>query len=99
MRVVLAAALLSLPAAAGQPPTVARIGVLNPQTASASLEDALRQGLSQLGYVEGKNIVIEWRRAAGRVCLGAADPEGSNGRRADSAGRICIRNSLACQPA
>jgi putative ABC transport system substrate-binding protein len=64
MRVVLAAALLSLPAAAGQPPTVARIGVLNPQTASASLEDALRQGLSQLGYVEGKNIVIEWRRAA-----------------------------------
>jgi putative ABC transport system substrate-binding protein len=60
-----AATLLSSPAWADRPPAVARIGVLNPQTASTSLEEALRQGLSQLGYVEGKNISIEWRRAAG----------------------------------
>jgi putative tryptophan/tyrosine transport system substrate-binding protein len=58
------AVVLSSNALADSPSTMARIGVLNPQTASASLEDALRQGLSQLGYVEGMNIVIEWRRAA-----------------------------------
>src|SRR5579872_1242809 len=58
------ASLLSSQAVADQPTVMARIGVLNPQTASASLEDALRRGLSQLGYVEGKNIVIEWRRSA-----------------------------------
>jgi putative ABC transport system substrate-binding protein len=52
-------------AIADQPERVARIGVLNPQTASASMEDALRKGLAQLGYVEGKNLVVEWRRSAG----------------------------------
>ena len=65
---------------ADQPGIVARIGVLNPQTASASLENALREGLTHLGYVEGRNIEIEWRRSAGtqtqmrapRRCLGYA---------------------------
>ena len=44
---------------------VARIGFLDPSTASGSavLVDAFRQELSKLGWVEGKNIVIEYRFA------------------------------------
>jgi len=48
---------------ADQPPRIPRIGVLMP--AVASMEEGLRQGLNELGYIEGKNIVIEWRRSAG----------------------------------
>jgi len=44
---------------------VARIGYLDPSTASgnAVLLDAFRQELSKLGWLEGKNIVIEYRFA------------------------------------
>src|SRR5262249_2788204 len=50
------------------PKKVRRIGFLSavsPSTISARL-DAFRQGLRELGYVEGKNIVIEWRSADGK---------------------------------
>jgi putative tryptophan/tyrosine transport system substrate-binding protein len=42
---------------------VARIGFLDASTASGSavLVDAFRQGLSKLGWIEGKNITIEYR--------------------------------------
>ena len=65
--------LLAAPLAADaqQPAKVARIGFL----VTASLEspegriavDAFRQGLRERGYVEGENIVIEYRAADGRI--------------------------------
>jgi putative tryptophan/tyrosine transport system substrate-binding protein len=44
---------------------VFRIGILDPSTASGSavLWEALRQELSKLGWIEGKNIAIEYRFA------------------------------------
>ena len=55
-------------AEAQQPTKVPRIGFLtgvSPPTNSARHE-AFRQGLRELGYVEGKNIVIEYRSAEGK---------------------------------
>src|SRR5919109_2551910 len=53
---------------AQQPPKVARIGYLGLSFPSANVAriEALRQGLRDLGYVEGKNIVFEWRWAEGK---------------------------------
>jgi ABC-type uncharacterized transport system substrate-binding protein len=55
--------------AAAQPATkVARIGVLTLSTASwAPNAEGFRQGLRALGWVEGQNIAIEHRDAAGRA--------------------------------
>jgi putative tryptophan/tyrosine transport system substrate-binding protein len=52
-------------ARAQQPAKVPRIGFLNlaPAAAWANEVEALRAGLRDLGYVEGKNIVIEFRWA------------------------------------
>jgi putative ABC transport system substrate-binding protein len=52
-----------------QPHKVPRIGVLAQSSAyflSSQLE-AFRQGLSELGYVEGKSIVIDYRHAEGKL--------------------------------
>jgi putative tryptophan/tyrosine transport system substrate-binding protein len=59
---------LCLPAQAQQPARILRIGILN---ASASFflprVEAFRQRLRERGYVEGKNIVIEYRNAEGKL--------------------------------
>ena len=53
---------------AQQPKKVPRIGFLTGQSLSSisARIEAFRQGLRELGYVEGKNIVIEWRFAEGK---------------------------------
>jgi putative tryptophan/tyrosine transport system substrate-binding protein len=57
---------LCVPASAQQPTKVSRIGYLvGPSTAGSARYEAFRQGLRELGYVEGKNIVIEWRSNEG----------------------------------
>lgn len=55
------------PALAQQPNKLSRVGWLTASSlaAQASRIEAFRQGLRDLGYVEGKSIVIEWRSAEG----------------------------------
>jgi putative ABC transport system substrate-binding protein len=52
-------------AQAQQPTKIPRIGYLIAASlfAASARTEAFRQGLRELGYVEGKNIVIEWRSA------------------------------------
>src|SRR6185295_7824273 len=60
---------LSLSAEAQQPTKIPRIGFLavtKPAPVAARVA-AFRQGLRELGYVEGKNIVIEYRYAEGKA--------------------------------
>ena len=56
-------------AASQQPTKVPRIGFLGATSASAisARLDAFRQGLRELGYVEGKNILIEYRYAEAKL--------------------------------
>jgi len=56
-----------LAAEAQQGAKVPRIGYLAPNlAASPHLPEAFRQGLRDLGYVEGRNLVIEYRDAEGK---------------------------------
>jgi putative tryptophan/tyrosine transport system substrate-binding protein len=70
IRFVLCALLLAFnfQAEAQQPAKVPRIGFLGNSTPTleANLIGPFREGLRDLGYVEGKNIVIEWRWAEGK---------------------------------
>jgi putative ABC transport system substrate-binding protein len=47
--------------------TTHAIGFVQGGATPASLVDAFRQGLRDLGYIEGQSIVIEYRRAYGRL--------------------------------
>ena len=60
--------LLFTVAEAQQPAKVPRIGILSASDPSLNPDrtEAFRQGLRELGYVEGKDIVIEYRYAEGK---------------------------------
>src|SRR2546430_2658658 len=62
-------AMCDVVAQAQQPAKITRIGYLDAVSLSvnAALFEAFRQGLRKLGYVEGKNIFIEWRSADGKL--------------------------------
>jgi hypothetical protein len=62
-----AASSWSLSAHAQQPPKIYRLGYLAPARIP-NLIEALQTGLRELGYVEGKNLKIEYR-------FGGHDPE------------------------
>ena len=50
------------------------VGQEESDTVSSSERAALREGLARLGWIEGRNLRIEWR-------FGAADAESNRGRR------------------
>src|SRR5260370_24870071 len=66
-----AGGLLAVPPAARaqQVGKVYRIGILEavPAAQNTANLDALRKGLLDLGYVEGRNLIIEYRSADGRA--------------------------------
>src|SRR5437870_12245837 len=68
---ILVAVLLTVAviAEAQQPKKIPQIGYLHAASASsvAARTEAFRQGLRELGYVEGKNILIEYRYAEGKL--------------------------------
>jgi hypothetical protein len=63
LAVILAASLALAPlvSEAQQRMKVNRVGVLSPGTPPLGPLDALRQGLRELGYEEGRTFSIEWR--------------------------------------
>jgi putative ABC transport system substrate-binding protein len=54
-------------AEAQQPKKVPRIGYLSLGSGLRANDEAFRQGLRELGYVEGKSIVTEYRYAEGKL--------------------------------
>ena len=85
LSILVAVAVLAVGAIAeAQRQKVPRIAYLHPGPAAAvsARMEAFRQGLRELGYVEGKKIVIGWRWAEGKpdrlpaLAAGASAPQG-----------------------
>ena len=60
---------LCVSAEAQEPKKIPRIGFLSASSAAAlsARTEAFRQGLRELGYAEGKDIIVEWRYAEGKL--------------------------------
>ena len=54
-------------AEAQQPKRIPRIGYLTIRGAPSDQDEGIKQGLRELGWIEGQNFTIEWRGAAGRT--------------------------------
>jgi putative ABC transport system substrate-binding protein len=70
--IILMLAHLAMPvAAAAQAGNVPRINILELASPSASVRGhkAFQEGLRELGYVEGKNVILEYRYANGKLDL------------------------------
>src|SRR5262245_48004206 len=63
--VALAVLACAVMAEAQQGGKVYRIGYLSTNVPGEAVHEAFRQGLRDFGYVEGKDVVIEWRYAEG----------------------------------
>src|SRR6266480_525658 len=63
--VLLAVAVVAEAQQAKKVPRIGFLGAAYPSTNAARIE-AFRQGLRALGYIERKNIIIEWRWAEGK---------------------------------
>jgi putative ABC transport system substrate-binding protein len=63
------ASALAVPLAtlAQQPPKIRRVGIFQPGAPPEPLMEAIREGLRELGYIEGRNIAYEIRWAEGKL--------------------------------
>jgi putative tryptophan/tyrosine transport system substrate-binding protein len=52
---------------AQQPKKMYRLGFISNRTGMGPNEEAFRRGLRDLGYIEGENLVIEWRFVSGQL--------------------------------
>ena len=84
---------MPLAAGAQQAGKVPRIGLLRPRLASRSPTHAFRQGLRDLGYVEGQPVVIEHRLGEGQARRGSPFSRRSwSGSKSTSSSRMgCAR--------
>ena len=53
-------------AEAQQPKKIPLIGFLTQRVGIEAREEAFRKGLRELGYIEGQNVIIEWRFTEGK---------------------------------
>ena len=80
LAVVLTTSLFVSPfAAQSQQPRVARLGVLLLSLADPNLP-AFRKGLQELGYIEGKNLIVDFRDAGGNLGRWHHPQNGRRGR-------------------